>query len=476
MDSSASSIELDASFQRKLEFKRQATNKENSQPPDLLPFAPVVVLQKEEDRNMPLGEIVLDHSGEPIRSIPNWILKEQSMHKENNRRAGSSDSGNAEQNGTENADQSKYFTEYTDSSLPDMNRVNINDDDENQSRSFAFDSLNQGNVNEVSASGNCPDDTLEELEYVSKNGELNYVPVKSRKESETTTYMSTSEVILIDSSPENSFTTAKTHMDGKSIMTSNMTFATARESNVTTRSWAYSENDDELPQPVEHYSIDKKSDSSDSTNAETLPSSDHLSIGDTSIPDFDNTLERVDYLMEIGRKLQPETVSTVKAVAVKQSDTMSPRPVKRNAPNDVPALTVTTPKGSQKKTPVAVKSASKFKRPENRASPLRAKPPIAPSSSSKIPTLKIPSSTSKAQFRHIASPVATYIKNTPEIPLIKTVRSTKPLFNPNFVSRGPDNHDVTTQSSGSINQPTILPKVNLSRKVFKQASNSHVSN
>lgn len=467
---------MDASFQRKIEVKRQATNKENSQPHDLLPSAPVVVLQKEDDRNMPLGEILLDHRGEPFRSIPSWILKEQSLQLENSRKASSS------------GDQSKYFTEYTENSLPDMNRVNINDDDENQenqSRSFAFDSLEQENT-DGAAGGHNPDDTLEELEYVSKNGELNYVPVKNRKESETASSIA-DDVILIESSPENSFTTAHTNMDSKSIMTTNMSFVTARGSNMTTRSWMYSEHTEEVQQLYdENFASDNQSHSDHSTDTETLPANKNLSnadapipddnhsITDAPLPDFDSTLERVEYLMEMGQQLQAKTASTVIPI-IKVQPADSPQPKPKPVDINPGSQLKLTPVNAHKRTPVSVKSAPTFKKPENRPSPLRAKPPIPPNTTSKIPTLKVPSASSKAQFRHIASPVATYIKNTPEIPLIKTVRSTKQLFNPNMGGRAAPGHDYSVLSSASSSKQTLLPKLSLPKKVFKAASNHHVS-
>lgn len=408
--------------------------------------------------------------------------------------ASSSDSG--EQCGVEDSDQSKYITEYTESSLPDINGLKINDDEENQSRSFAFDTSDEENDNEVKASGGvCPNETLELLEYVPKNGKLNYELVKNREESGNS-FDNDKEMLLIGSSSEASFTTSQTNEDFKSITTTNTSFATAPEVNMTARSWSSSENTDDVPNSSENSSADTQSHSSSSTDIDPLPPYENLSNSYDSIPDFDSTLERTEYLIEMGQKLQAKTAATAKLRIKEEPVDVTPQKTA-----DTPKLSIkvelvdATPQKSspvetsrlpqpnripicsQKMTPVAVKPpASRCMKPENISSPstLRSKPPI-PKSASKIPILKVPSSLSKPQFQHIASPLASYIKNSPRTPFFKTIRLTKQPFDPNLGGRSPHERDPSVQASFVSNKKTFSPKLSLPKKVFKAASSREVS-
>lgn len=371
---------------------------------------------------------------------------------------------------------------------------------------------------------NQADDTLEEIEYVWGNG-LNYVPKESRlkeEKSEATTTEAQAknkmenddEVILIDSSPETSFKTAKMVGNVKSAETTDYSFHTAKmdltgKSKYECASNDYSKTtistipldvtDDEKEEstetgtlcpssPVKFPTIISKVDdsshnTSDYSTDKNLSSETDLN-GTAEMPDFNNTFERMEYMMERGRKLMERN---------KLGSNHLNSPSENIKQIKSPSL-LKTPTGSVKKQNIKPtpsprsghKDIGVFKRPEiRRPSPsslaIGVKHIEGHTNSSKIPKLKFasgsqlpaaPSSSSKAQFRHIASPIAAYIKNTPEVPLIKTIKATRNLAESNHFGKMSANHDITNQSAEDLS--ALAFKASLPRKACISAPQRQV--
>lgn len=537
LDSSSSSIELDASFQRQLERKREMTNKENSHPiaanSTKSSYASGSGSNQRSDnsqRGMPLGEIMLDHCTETIRNIPSWILDDENVYAAKDNTISFCD------------DRQSKRHEYS-----EINRmlancdINVNEEESSMSTSIvetietnSGDTSAQLDTNAMKTENKSlvisADDTLEEIEY-DKNGQgLHYVPVKKSIENENA-----DDIIVIESSPENSFVTARGHMDDKSLMTNaNDTFVTTN--NMSLRSGSSNSNLTKTSSVGEFYTVNNLSINttarSSQSNANGADSATVANESFEAIPEFDTTLERIEYILEQAKQMQEKTVPIPNTKNESKNEMVKPvrtpktivttaknksigarTPIGGGTPvgianaSDALKLTPgiktaihgkrtpiksTTPSSGQKRTPAnsngqkklaPPKSCTPFKKPEARASPLAGahSKPAPPSSCSKIPTMRGHSVATKLQFRHIASPIATYIKNTAEVPLLKTVRpANNKFFNPNLCGRpagGNPNMDLdsTVQSKSSTTSiPTAHKKTGLPRKVFKCAAEQQV--
>lgn len=476
MDSSTSSVELDASFQRNLERKKMVNNKENSRPTNTSSTATVSRAGLSDRSGMPLGEIALDASTEPLRNIPNWILEESCVYTAKDSLSFSADRSYA--NKSEYSEINRLLANC-DINIVESSTNNI----DGYQTNIENDSLEM--VNKTSDAR--PDDTLEEIEYVNYGDGLHYVPVKHTKrtiekeedndfnKTQNCALSISNEIILIDSSPENSFTTAKDNIDTKSMIvtdesfvtTNNMTAARLPDNSDRTISSTKS-TATEFHTMVDYSSVSTKESTLQINKLTNIDDNASSCLNETfdEVPEFDSTLERIEYLMEKGQQLQAKSASTAQTVITPKSFNKIDSSKGKSTPGKVQGPIQSTT------------NASPFKRPEHRPSPRQQQQQLsAGKAASKIPTLRTgPSSASKLQFRHIASPVATYIKKTAEVPLIKTVRHINKGFDPNIYGKAVSGveHDVTVQSNKASGSSETGTKLSLPRKVFKAASHHQV--
>lgn len=366
------------------------------------------------------------------------------------------------------------------------------------------------------------DDTLEEIEYVLDLG-LNYVPKRlineiklkseavkqedkteniddavekadKKAERESTRNADTSmdnddEIIMVDSSPENSFTTTRTTERFKSAFESiDNTFYTAKSilNNVSVVSIDSDESDESDEQPSSKQSTQETIEPSQASENEqekssTLQKSDisvvdsmemststqidnsaMAAANDMEMPNFNDSLERVEYMMEQAQKMMDDRAKTlcvpIQTGAKKTPVSQTKLKPKVLTPNSA-SLKKCTPKH------LTPNKGDFFKRPDQRnvRSPFTGKAASAskvqpPNGQSRIPTKT--GSLHKSQFRHIASPIAAYIKNTPEVPLLKTIKPMHNLLTEDFNKACNSNSslDESTQSVESFPTKTALPR------------------
>lgn len=381
-----------------------------------------------------------------------------------------------------------------------------------------FKCFDLANHNATSSSASATvnaDDTLEEIEYVLDRG-LNYVPkrlvneIKLKSEAvkqeaiktETTDNHDTAstvknaetsmdnEVIVIDSSPENSFTSILTTAGFKSAFESvDNTFYTAKsilnndvsvvsidsdESDEQSSCSADESTQDTIEQTQENETQPEKSNKADISASDSLEMSSSTQIDNSAIvsaaavetdmemPIFNDSLERIEYMMEQAQKMMNDkanpfasiTHTEAKKTPVSQTK-LKPRVLTPNSQS----LKKGTPKHL---TPNKI---DPFKRPDQRnaRSPFTGKSASASKlqtqGGSRIPTKS--GSLHKPQFRHIASPIAAYIKNTPEVPLLKTIKPMRNLLTEDFnkvCKPGNSSLDESTQSVETFPIKTTLPR------------------
>lgn len=352
------------------------------------------------------------------------------------------------------------------------------------------------------------DDTLEEIEYVLDRG-LNYVPKRLINELKSTTvkkeceneeyevkdesfvndenqenqencqiktfYSEEDVVIVLDSSPENSFTTTQATERFKSAFESvENTFYTAKShpSNVSILSIDSDSTNDESNQSLNQsesklnekpsnlqipdISAEGSFERSSSTHKDT--SCAHETT-DGEMPHFNDTLERVEYMLEQGAKILHERNNKVHEIHVQNKKTpVSQSKSKILTPNSLPAKKIAPKHLTPGKSDL-------FKRPDQRdvRSPFSSKAASAskampPPTKSRIPTKT--GSLHKPQFRHVASPIAAYINNTPEYPLMKTIKPMRNLMTEDFskMCKPSAQLDESTQSVESFPVKSSLPR------------------
>lgn len=367
------------------------------------------------------------------------------------------------------------------------------------------------------------DDTLEEIEYVLDRG-LNYVPkrlinefkpksylddlenhfktesqenqedeenhennenaignensIRTVSDYKTVAQFDENEVIVVDSSPETSFITTQ----------NTECFKSAFESIETTYHTAKSDPNNESVLIIDsHSTIDQSAEKSNEQSLKELSGSEMLEMSSSThknstgisekcdgMPHFNDTLERVEYMMEQGRKMLNENSSKStptrhiqsQRIANKKTPLSQTKP-KMLTPKVLTPKVLTPSSASLKKATGKHQTPNKvdmFKRPDQRngRSPFMAKA----ASASKVHTAPVQSripmktgSLHKPQFRHIASPIAAYINNTPEVPLIKTIKPMRNLLTEDFNKVcAPNAHDESTQSVESFPTKSALPR------------------
>lgn len=361
------------------------------------------------------------------------------------------------------------------------------------------------------------DDTVEEVEYVLDLG-LNYVPkrlineIKMKSEAVKQELKTEGvddaddgacknagasndddEVILVESSPENSFTTTMTTGGYKTAVESvENTFYTAKSilNNVSVVSIDSDESDEQPsnsestteqstqdtieqslpsqePEQEKSSSILQKTDISavDSMEISTSTQIDNSAMTDMEMPNFNDSLERVEYMMEQAQKMM--NIKTKLCAPLCQTEAKkTPVSQTKLKPKVLTPNSATLKKAAPKH--LTPNKCDPFKRPDQRnaRSPFTAKAasaskvqPAPTHGQSRIPT-KIPGSLHKPQFRHIASPIAAYIKNTPEVPLLKTIKPMRNLLTEDFNKACKSNSslDESTQSVESLPTKSALPR------------------
>lgn len=526
-------LDLDSSFKRILNEKRQFTNKENN-PPTSEAANPSTSIDPLASPSTVIA---------PEKPLRKDLLKERLLNRIHD------DSSSMFQT----MDSSSYIFDNSIGNDADatINRLmadfNINRDSvigqkrtplkslklsEASPHSFRsplklnFDEKND----ELSKSVTPADDTLEEIEYVLDRG-LNYVPKRElelqKQQQENTSSDDTAStiqqnendlnatytdinsknddnVIVIDSSPENSFTTTQNTGHFKSIMESTEnTFYTAK-TDLNTKS-TLSVPSINITRPSNESSIDETSNNSEIiildddkqhsddertrdsgiNRSASLIENEKLNSTHDEMPEFNDTLERVDYMMQQGEKLMKN------ALTPNRSNGLTPNSTKRIAtPNKIKR--VDTPKLDKPKTPhtrhnTPEMGSSKKLLPKSDKKPIQKnltpgktdlfKRPVGSplsqmKSASKIPTkIKSATSTQKSQFNYIQSPVAAYINNTPEFPLMKTIKPARNLLhNTAYVKPASGvSLDESTQSVESFPMKSPIPRkmytAGLQRKV-----------
>lgn len=495
----SSAMELDQSFQRLLIDKREMTNKENNPPPNLTDtkVVPEKPLRKDLLRERLIEKMHMDSLNS---SFSMYHAADSSSHKLQNTSKGNEEYAviNRFMAGCD-AEYESMVNEAAETDGPFPEELAIRGDFDkyvaNKPLSSSLSTSLASPLSSVVKVERFPhvlrelnmektlnantDDTLEEIEYVRTETGLNYVPKKKEQRISESESNDNLQVILIESSPENSFVTTQNISHFASVESTEYSFQTAKadftgKSKASDLSYATDINDTNSteikPEELESSVVVSKSDGLTHSTVGTLRYSvsdnlepshqcralenvstvteDELSSVNTlsEMPEFNNTLERIEYMMEQGQKM------------LRRAD------VNPNSP--APSNRISTTFGLEKKAtpskkiffkPSSAVKTDLFKRPEQR---IRS-PSSQLSATSKIPKSKFTapiSSTSKPQFRHIASPIAAYIKNTPEIPLIQTVKPVKDLFDSSYYSKMVRLQDESTVSVENFSVKSSLPR------------------
>lgn len=208
--------------------------------------------------------------------------------------------------------------------------------------------------------------------------------------------------------------------------------------------------------------------------------------------ELNNTLDIIDYILNNGAPNTTETVShenqRIDELKTSEIDEISKNEL--NIPGIEPGKTKTPSKTCNQlvsevtesillpsspayftpaKHEIKSEKTEKFQTPSTN---LKVKTPIFKTPSNTL-SIKKPSATSLKRtpiksnaYQHIASPVASYIKNCPIAPLVKEVRPTKPLPGtssiPKFVK------------TPALNKPSNKENVNLPSVAYKSAKKTQV--
>lgn len=566
-------LDLDSSFKRILDEKRQVTNKENNPPPATASTSsnenasPSVTAPEKPIRKDLLKERLLSRIHDESSFLDNSYTGENSFTADPeysmiNRLM-------ADFNLNRDSVIGQKRTPLKSLKIPEATALPQSPIKKNASPYKSNMNVRNMSVNYIADSSRSEapaDDTLEEMEYVLDRG-LNYVPKRLREQMEKQRQQETrsddsvstlknagesnkqlpnielneydeendennsktienngttadgnnddddDDVILIESSPENSFATTTGHF--KSALESvDNTFYTAKSilhrrstSSTMSNTLTNLSADDSQADTSDVIILDddiSKNDARDSgINQSASPSSidedDNASSLSDPMPNFNDTLERVEYFMAQAEKLQkaatPAKSAATPNVKVSKPTTPMPKSVKTATPKSakmvMPTVKVTKPYtpntkhltpdiGGKRLLPTSsnkpmIKALTPgktdvFKRPG-------CSPGFQSKSASKVlearPQSRIPTK-QKLQFRHIASPIAAYIRNTPEVPLIKTVTSAKRIQQNNAFFAATSTHgplDESVQSVESYASKTPLPC-----KMYMSASQRQVTN
>lgn len=326
------------------------------------------------------------------------------------------------------------------------------------------------------------DENQENVENASGNLDKSIRIVSNYK---TVAQFDENEVIVLDSSPETSFVTTQNTECFKSAFESIETTYHTAKSDPNNLSVLSIDSDSTIDQSEEksneqfdNVSVKEKSDEeslelSSSTHKDSMVVNEKF--GD--LPHFNDTLERVEYMMEQGRKMLNDKSSKL----TPNRPNLQPQSIqaKKTPLSQTKSKILTPNSASLKKTTVKHLTPNKvdtFKRPDQRN--VRSPFAVKSASASKVPTASVQSripmktgSLHKPQFRHIASPIAAYIKNTPEVPLMKTIKPMRNLLTEDFNKVcASKSLDESTQSVESFPTKSALP-----RKMYVSAPQRKVS-
>lgn len=344
-------------------------------------------------------------------------------------------------------------------------------------------------------------------EGIEENDENDENAIPSSKVKDTTNdckwAFNDDEIIVLDSSPECSFVTLQATERFKTTFdTTDNTFYTAKSNlnNVSILSIDSSDSSDgeSTAQAIETSITPSEVDEKPSTSlipdvsVADFSSSTHRDVSTVSsvnygeMPNFNDTLERVEYMMEQGQKMMddsnykcPSSTATtpISAVAAASRNVQTKKtPISQTK---LKPKVLTPNSGPMKKVApkhLTPNNGDLFKRPDQRnyRSPYAQKTASASKVTPAQPHSRIPTKTGslhKPQFRHIASPIAAYINNTPEVPLLKTIKPMRNLLTGDFnkVCK-PSSLDESTQSVESYPTKSALP-----RKMYISAPQRKVS-
>lgn len=319
------------------------------------------------------------------------------------------------------------------------------------------------------------------------------------------------DVILIESSPENSFATTNGHYR-TAVGSIENTFYTAKSdlnrgstssnqsSTLINRSAHDNDRSDVIVLDDSGINRSASLDGSELLNEQNVTSSRY-----SAMPEFNDSLERVEYYMAQAEKMMnkatgtpkpstPLPKSVAKALTPQQTralKTATPKSVtptvqRLKAQSSNPKLLTPEIASGKKLQPTSAKKVAPraltpakidaFKRPIR--SPIvqakSASKVIEARAQTRIPSkIKAPSSLQKHQFRHIASPIAAYINHTPQVPLMKTVKSSVRSLQQNKAFAVPSNgHDLdeSVQTKETFSAKTPLPC-----KMYKSATQRQVT-
>lgn len=173
-----------------------------------------------------------------------------------------------------------------------------------------------------------------------------------------------------------------------------------------------------------------------------------------SQPDFDNTLEEIDYILSRGEKFQKIHIAKEDQIADESSPTLlsldnstnyslqedivenvysTPTITENMNVLQNPTISISTENDNEFKTPLKVMiqedNPNKNTPCTKSRNEMELKTPAYPSTSKKINKLtSIKRTPLKSNlYDHITSPIASYIKNSPQVPFFKDIHPNKPL-------------------------------------------------
>lgn len=205
---------------------------------------------------------------------------------------------------------------------------------------------------------------------------------------------------------------------------------------------------------------------------------------------FDDSLERIEYMMRKGRELQQKSNSKAATEKSSASATNSPasqykmptpktlgsssqkRPITATASKTSAVKAKLFTNSAKKPPPQAITPASRILQPFNRVvqskAPMerkfvspRASPIVSPAfkkpnqtsnQKKEPPASRIPTSKHK-HFEHIVSPIGAYIKNIAAPPLLANVKPTTDFFDSSYCNKMSKNLDYSVMSDASMSQP-----------------------
>ncbi|XP_047985336.1 uncharacterized protein LOC125225601 [Leguminivora glycinivorella] len=178
---------------------------------------------------------------------------------------------------------------------------------------------------------------------------------------------------------------------------------------------------------------------------------------DTSSKEFDNTLEEIEYILKNTPKSKKKTANTDCKEAKSKETEIERNQVtnqvnKAKVANNAKLSAVITPmKQVQKEKEVFATPSSVL-----HTKPTLCKTPANPSLFKKPSTSSVKKTPSKNNaFQHVASPVAYYINNSPQIPLIQNVHPKKTLSSiPKLVKSS----TLKSSNKENVNLPSVAYK------------------